>query len=433
MGSDMVVALGRATADGCTHFGQNVARTAGESLFLHRAAGREFAPGESVQTQYLRIPQARQTFTAVGCRPPQRWGYYHGLNEHGVAAGCVGFRNKLQPSRPGLTGTDLVRLVLERSRAARQALDVLAELLERHGAGAPRDTAADEGDHAILIADGAEAFVVETAAGHWVCQEVLEVRAVSNVCTIRQDWDHISRGLAGLAIGQGWWPADGSKLDFAEALSDSPTGEASALRRWGRATLLLEQQNGRIDAGLLRRLLGDHYEGTHFEVDPFARRPVPLPICQHAPDRGTGASLIAHTAAGTDRLRYLECAFGPPCQTVYMPVFLEGDLPPAFTADLSPVLAGPALDAPADRLYADPATRVELRTRLLRLQADLDQEAEEFAAEGAALRDQGDLARLRQSATEFMQRGVDQFRALLAELPAAPAPRPPWHPVRAGR
>ena len=48
---------------------------------------------------------------------------------------------------------------------------------------------------------------------------------------MRQDWERIARGLAGYAIGQGWWPDDGSKLDFAGSLNDQPVGRESALRR----------------------------------------------------------------------------------------------------------------------------------------------------------------------------------------------------------
>src|SRR5262249_2572353 len=160
-------------------------------------------------------------------------------------------------------------------------LDVLLELIERHGQGSGSGPGTgDEANNAFLIADASEAFVVETSGKHWVCQEVQQVRAVSNVSVVRQDWDRISHGLASHAIGQGWWPGDGSKLDFACALSESPTGHASGLRRWGRATLLLEQQNGHIDAAFLRRLLSDHYEGMHDEIDPLSDRTGPTPLCQ---------------------------------------------------------------------------------------------------------------------------------------------------------
>src|SRR5262249_2900183 len=145
--------------------------------------------------------------------------------------------------RTGLCGTDLVRLVLERSHSARQGVDLLTDLLERHGQAATAD-APGGGDPAFLVADPRGAFAVETAGNHWVCQEIGGIRAASNVRVVRQDWNRISSGLADHVIAQGLWPADGSKLDFAGALGASPAVRAPELRRWGRATLLLEQQNG---------------------------------------------------------------------------------------------------------------------------------------------------------------------------------------------
>ena len=97
---------------------------------------------------------------------------------------------------PGLTGCDLVRLALERGPTARQALEALTSLIARHGQGSFAE-ADDNPDSAILIADAHEAFLVEASGTGWVCQEVREVRAASDVCTVRQDWDAIAPGLAG--------------------------------------------------------------------------------------------------------------------------------------------------------------------------------------------------------------------------------------------
>ena len=47
----------------------------------------------------------------------------------------------------------------------------------------------------------------------------LGFNAVSDRCHLRQDWDRISRGLADLVISQGWWPENGSKVDFAGSLA----------------------------------------------------------------------------------------------------------------------------------------------------------------------------------------------------------------------
>src|SRR5205807_1116536 len=266
MGGDMVVALGTATGGGTTLFGHNRQGPARESVALQRLPGRSYALGESIQTQFVTVPQARQTFTLLGCRPAGLWGYCFAINEHQVAVGQSAWQSKLRGAVAGLTGPDLVRLAVERSRTARQALETITDLVARHGqsgvaAGAPRD-------NVFLIAEAREAYLLEAAASSWAWLECRDIRAVSDLGLIRQDWQRLAPGLAEHTIAEGLWPDDGSKLDFG-SLNDEPLGSQSALRRWGRASLMLEQQHGHIDAGFLRRLLSDHYEGTQFEVDPW--------------------------------------------------------------------------------------------------------------------------------------------------------------------
>jgi secernin len=387
-----------------------------------RTAGRAFAAEEKTRTQDLEVPQARQTFAVLGSQPEGWWGYSHGINEHGLALGCTDLRTKLRRQQPGLAGSDLVRLALERCRSARQAVDVLAELVERHGQGGFSGGPTPEGDNAFLAADAGEAFLVEAAGNHWVCQEIREVRAAGNVCTVRQDWDRIARGLAGYAIDQGWWPGDGTKLDFAGSLGEDPTGRSSALRRWGRATLLLEQQNGHIDAAFVRRLLGDHYEGTSFEVDPLAATPGRVPLCQHSGQTGgwgTALSWVAHLAPPPAGFPVVWCAFGQPCLAVFFPVILEGELPGALAGGTQGAAAG----GPGGRvrmveeyLRRDPAQWALARDALGRLQARFDQDADEFVAEAVALKRNGATGDVQRLATLFMQNNLEQFEKVLDGL-----------------
>ena len=130
MGSDMAVALGRATSDGHTLFAQNSSRQTHTGQCLCLTPRRQFSPGEKLRTQHLEIPQARQTYAVLGSKPGGLWGYTHGVNEHRVAAGCVALPTTLSCTQPGLLGGDLVRLLLERSSSARQAVDLLTDLLE---------------------------------------------------------------------------------------------------------------------------------------------------------------------------------------------------------------------------------------------------------------------------------------------------------------
>jgi len=413
MGCDMVVALGRAAVDGQTLFGQNSGRPIGEKQVLCRTSGREFAPGEKIRTQYLEVLQPRKTVAVLATRPDGWWGYCNGVNEHGVVMGCATLQNKISCSEPGLTGGDLVRLALERCHSARHGVDLLGELIERHGQSCQTGSCYPAGgDNGFLVADGAEAFAVETAGHHWVYQEV---RAVSNVCLIHQDWDRISPGLASFAIAQGWWPRDGRKLDFAATCSDFAVGQASGLRRWGRSTLLLEQQNGHIDAPFLRRVLSDHYEGTHFEVDPNTPCAGPVPLCQHGNGpriAWTGFSTVVQIGAKSFRLPIVWYAFGPPCVNVYFPLFLEGELPQHYV--LGNILI--RMNGLEQKFRNDPERWDSLQDGLGRLQVRFDHEAEEFALEGASLKKQGCNFELQRLAGTFMQHTLEQFELFLEEF-----------------
>jgi secernin len=405
MGSDVVVALGPATQGG-TFLGFNGHRPPGERQRLRKTPGRSFSLGERVNLPSLDVPQVRQTATVLGWQPAGCWGYYFGVNEHQVALGCAHWESTLSSPQPALAGTDLVRLALERGRSARQAVDVLTGLVERHGQGLAQDDVSK--DHLFLVADPHEALAVETAGSHWVYQQIREVRAVSDAGVIRQDWDRIAPGLADLAIRRGAWPADGSKLDFVGALCDWPTGERSGLRRWGRATLLLEQQNGVIDLHCLRRLLADHYEGTRFEVNPLDPEPGPSPLCQHGPlGEITAASLVARLAADEEGLPVLWYAAGPPCLAVALPVFLDGDLPETLADSEAADSVWARSREVVRRLRICPERWMLLRELNAPLQARLDHEAEEFAHEAARWKKQGKQDQLRRFAGLFLEHALE--------------------------
>jgi hypothetical protein len=389
MGCDAMVALGRATVDGQTLFGQTCYQPRNSWQPLCCTAGRAFTGCETVRTQHLDLPQARQTYKVVGSQPEGCWGYDHGLNEHQVAAGWAALRPALPGCKTGLLGTDLVRLALERSRSARQAVQTLTELIERHG---------QAGDHALLLADPAEAYAVETAGRYWVCQEVREIRVQTNVRVVRQDWDRICPGLASHAIDRGWWPADGSKIDFAGALRENAHDEAGVLAHWGRATLVLHEQNGHIDSLFLRRVLLDQDEND--STTP-------------------SAGFLCRLSTDPTALPLAWSALGPPGLSIYLPAFLDGDIPAGLSA-------GNALDSHSrlcgtttrlgEQLRRNRTGRSKARDIFARLQARFDQETDEFAAEGMALKKQGALNELHRQATYFMQYNLERLETALADL-----------------
>jgi secernin len=135
-----MVVLGPHTRAGATLFAKNSDRSPRECQPLAQAPHRVWPPGATVHCQYLEIPQAAETAAVIGSRPFWLWGFEHGLNEYGVAIGNEAVLTREMLPSTGLLGMDLVRLGLERAKTAREAVEVIGALVERHGKAAPAST-----------------------------------------------------------------------------------------------------------------------------------------------------------------------------------------------------------------------------------------------------------------------------------------------------
>lgn len=382
MGCDLLAALGSATTNrhtlmGLQRFGSE---QAGQSL--QRFPGREHANDEMYRLPGLEIPQGRQTFTVVGHQPYGFWGLSHGANDRGLAIGLGAWRSKLASDAVGPLGPDLVRLALERCKTARASLDFITEIVGRLGAG--------PSDQIFLFADPHESYILETAGKHWAWMECQQARAVSDLGFIRQDWQKLSPGLAELVIHRGWWPDDGNKLDFAGSLSPAPRESDWAYKRLGRGTKLLEEQNGAIDVQSMRRMLEDQFEATiatHTTPgrDDFPRLEASC-IVDLYPDSAIGPMLW--------------WSLGPSSQPLYLPIFLQGDLPDALR--LPGLLTEPLRRL--DQELEETPTSVAMETMLGRLQARFDQEGESLYLAG--LRGV-DPVRFSEDATNLMRNHVE--------------------------
>ncbi len=415
MGCDMVVVPGWDAVDGHTLFGHNAGRPVGEVQVVRHEAGRCHVPGEKLKLSGCELLQAAHTYTVLGSQPAGLWGYNHGVNEHGVAAGASLIHSKLGCDHPGLSGQEVVRLVLERSHSASQGVNLITDLVCRHGLG-NLSQHASEGScgNAIVVADQREAFVIEGAGTYWACREVKNARGVSDLCTIRQDWSRLAPGLAQHVIEKGWWPDDGSKIDFAGSVSSNPKGHEHGLQRWQRTSHLLDQQRGRIDRAFLRHLLADHYEGTDDEVDLQAAGTQPVALCQHnsaARKWSTAVSMIANLDMNPGRLSHVWFAYGPPCTSIYFPAFTDGEMPESLSARLGQSTRGLISGMGWDQECWNIANE-----ELGRLQAQFDQQTEEFAAEKAVLKKERNLTELQRQIGLFQEHLLERFESTLARI-----------------
>ena len=133
---DTFLALPAVTADGSVVFGKNSDREPNEAQALEYHPAQEFEPASTVQCTYLAIPQVRETYATLLCRPFWMWGAEMGANEKGVVIGneAVWTRMPLN-KKSGLTGMDILRLALERSATAGRALEIMVQLLADFGQG----------------------------------------------------------------------------------------------------------------------------------------------------------------------------------------------------------------------------------------------------------------------------------------------------------
>lgn len=416
-GCDTMVALGDMTARGETLFAKNSDRPPQECQPLVQRERREHPDGALTRCQFVELPEARQTWRHVGSRPHWCWGYEHGFNEHQVVIGNEALPSPLQFSEPKLIGMELLRLGLERGRTAAEAVEVITGLVTRYGQGRfENDAGVGTYDNGFLVADPREAYVIETAGHEWAVQRVTAATGISNVYSIGTDWDHLSPDAEALATRQGWWQP-GGRLDFAAAYTRPEAranGLSSGSRRRARSCAVLAQRAGQIDRATMMLLLRDHSDGAE-PGEPF-RTAIDHHggVCMHAGADGTGgntaASLVAELCADGSRLPIYWCSFYSPCLGVFLPIFLEGDLPPVLAA------GGAAPDAESPwwlfHRLSHLARRAEegvraVRARWADLQVELFDSADHRAREGRQMLDQGDETAARQMLTEYMTRTVE--------------------------
>jgi dipeptidase len=128
---DTFVATAKSAGRDHIIFGKNSDREPNEAQSILRIPARRH-PEKTLRVTHIEIPQAPQTYEVLLSKPFQMWGAEMGANEHGLVIGneAVFTRVKFDKKKLGLTGMDLLRLALERSASARQAIDTIVSLLE---------------------------------------------------------------------------------------------------------------------------------------------------------------------------------------------------------------------------------------------------------------------------------------------------------------
>jgi dipeptidase len=294
--------------------------------------------------QFVQFPQVSTTYRHVGSRPYWCWGYEHGFNEYQVVIGNEGLASKEEFDSPKLIGMELIRLGLERARTAAEAVDVMTELVTQYGQGKfSNDQGVRTYDNGYIVADPNEAYIIETAGHEWAVKRAQGAVGISNVYSLADDWERLSPTAIERARERSWWtplPDGGGRFNFADAYSreaDRSVGGGAMRRR--RSCAVLSKCSGRIDVQTMMALLSDHSDGSAPD-EPFTTLragsfqtdiPKGTSICVHHNEDGTGgntaASLVAHLCADGSRLPVYWCSLYSPCLGVFLPMYIEGELP----------------------------------------------------------------------------------------------------------
>jgi secernin len=340
---DTLVALKNSTSDGSVILAKNSDREPNEGhglLFFPRL--KHDPSKERVKCTYVEIPQVEETCAVVLSAPHWMFGCEMGANEYGVAMGNEAVFTKEPERETGLLGMDMMRIALERSRNATEALETIVSLIEayRQGGVCGFEDKKMKYHNSYLIADLGEAWVLETADRFWIAEKVKDVRTISNCLTIGSHYDKIHPELISHAIKMGYCSSEKDfdfRKDFTAGVLDKRTWGGKGLQRQSYTTKELDEQKGSIDVSLMMKILRSHNVKALQAKSWDPSKGGTDRICIHAKPifvpTQTTSSYVGHLLP--ELQTHWFTGTSAPCTSLFKPVFVEVGLP-----DLGPLPLG---------------------------------------------------------------------------------------------
>lgn len=291
---------------------------------------RQLHDNKKLFCTFIEIEQVEETYECLLSKPFQMWGAEMGVNEYGVSIGneAVFTKVKFRKINDGLTGMDLLRLALERSKTATEAKDCIIELLEKYGQNAcgGYKNKSFFYHNSFLISDKNEGWKLETAGKQWACQKVSSYDSISNGLTIEDDFDELSQEAISFARSKGYWKSNNG-LNFRKAYSDWLYTYASKSKKRQACTYSgIANTSGQLQLQDCFDILQTH----NLPESKFSSGKASAgSICMHAtnflnPSQTTGSmvSMIRekdqHTVWLTGTAR--------PCLSIYIPFYFGNDI-----------------------------------------------------------------------------------------------------------
>lgn len=296
-----------------------------------------------LKLSHVEIPQESETFAYWGIvlapatpmskaafaeAPTSTW-ILCGINEYGVSEGAHGVITKEPLSKKkGLSFFEINRLVLERAKNAREAVNLIGRLVEEFG----QMGMGTNNTYCVGGSDGN--WIVEVAARNWVANRCPDdgIIAYANQYLIDTEWDLASSDLINHAKRQGWCkPASGETFSFRRCYGkelDKPYN----LFREQRMKSLLDYKIGRITIQDVMEVTRDHYEGTEWSnyttidkgtsKEPYLYPPHKSPyrtICVPRTQASMVCTLRSNMPREIGNLMWL--CMSSPCSGVYLPIY----------------------------------------------------------------------------------------------------------------
>ncbi|OQA25854.1 MAG: Dipeptidase A [Verrucomicrobia bacterium ADurb.Bin345] len=248
-------------------------------------------PGDPPSVPIGHIPQVAHTYAYFDAN-------YGLVNEHQLSIGECTDLAKVHPlPEPGkriFYSAELSRVALERCKTAREAVQLMGELIDKYGYYATGET--------LLVADPKEGWVFEMCGydmdgtdGVWVAQRVPddEVFAAANQFRIRDIRENAadmmySKNIFDVAKKKGWWKPEDGPLDWTSVYGNGEFHHPYySLRRVWRAQSLLApslnlspwvdgpytraypfsfKPDAKVSVENIFTVHRDNYEGTEFDL-----------------------------------------------------------------------------------------------------------------------------------------------------------------------
>ncbi|MFC1481582.1 hypothetical protein ACFL6E_04995 [Candidatus Neomarinimicrobiota bacterium] len=304
---------GAATADGATYIGRNSHRPANEAWTVRDVEPVSDDNTSHLDCRHVTLAQVRDRNGCMLAGPWWSWGGEVGSNDHGLVVAFESTLTKEHETEPGLTGYELVRLVLERSSDVSKALDVLTWLIQSYGQGG---TIADgiTGDCCFVIGDHQESWLVETAGRHWVARKIEEPQVLGPRLIIDDRHEYSSYSLVQYAQAKSIIREGSSVIDFAAAFATGPRRRAyfqtlekrlhGSLKLEGGAQQIIEMMD------ILRTRSGDHpSQGKSDDIALHAR--------YRRPAQTTGSMVMRLSAK---RIEHFTTGAAAPDLAIFKPI-----------------------------------------------------------------------------------------------------------------